>query len=277
MTVELVVNANGVPAPPVLVVGKKLNVIVPVVAIAPPPLAPNGSAVVFAIAIPVSNGGNVSAYGINIVVLTGKMLTTVTGPTSASVKHGKPFASVGNPEASVAAVQNGAMLAVTVIEPGVATAAVLDSEMPITSTSSVSVPVSLSLVISTSAVFDEEVTVVWPPTATKLPLALLLPVTDKVSVTPVGILPHVNRIRVLFPLPFVAPNAVVLFERCVFVRQAPAKPLVMRSEAVPFGTVLLVRMAAVPKLLPPVTPPMAMLAIPAPVPLTAETLVVVSK
>jgi len=70
------------------VVGKKFRFTVPEIGKAPPPVVPNGSAVVFAIAIPVSYGGNVRAYGINNVVCVGRMLTTVTGPTSASVKHG---------------------------------------------------------------------------------------------------------------------------------------------------------------------------------------------
>lgn len=63
-------------------------VIVPPPAVAPPPVDPNGSAVVFAMAIPVSYGLATIAYGINNVVCVGKMLTTVTGPTSVSVKHG---------------------------------------------------------------------------------------------------------------------------------------------------------------------------------------------
>jgi len=88
LTVELVVNVNGVPAPPVAVVGKKSSLRVPACAFAPPPVDPNGSAVVFATARPVSYGGNVIAYGINMVVCVGRMLTTVTGPTSVSVKHG---------------------------------------------------------------------------------------------------------------------------------------------------------------------------------------------
>jgi len=86
--VELVVNENGVPAPPVLVVGKKFIAIVPAPGVAPPPDEPNGSAVVFAMAIPVSYGGKVMAYGINNVDCVGKMLTIVTGLTSGSVKHG---------------------------------------------------------------------------------------------------------------------------------------------------------------------------------------------
>jgi len=88
LTVELVVKENGVPAPPVLVVGKKSTLIVPAVGIAEPPLEANGSAVVFATARPVSNGANAIAYGINNVVLTGRTFATVTGPTSVSVKHG---------------------------------------------------------------------------------------------------------------------------------------------------------------------------------------------
>jgi hypothetical protein len=175
---------------------------------------------------------------------------------------------VGTPLASTVVVQNGAMLAVAVIEPAVVTAAVLDSEIPVMSTSSVCVEVSESFVISISAVFDVELTVVVPPALTKLPLALLLPVTDKLSVTPDGIPPNVIRIRVLFS-PLVVDSGLALFERCVSVRQAPAKPAVRSIEAVPFGTVLLVRMAPVPKLVLPVTAPMAMLAIPGPVPLTA--------
>jgi len=128
----------------VLVVGKKFADMVPAPAIAPPPVAPNGSAVVFAIAIPVSYGANVSAYGINNVVCVGKMLITVTGPTSASVKHGYPLeeAGNGNPPASKIVVQNGAILAVTLIEPGVVTAAVLDSEILVMSISNCGVVVN---------------------------------------------------------------------------------------------------------------------------------------
>jgi len=85
--VELVVNVNGAPAP-VAEVGKKFNTVVPLAGVAPPEPAPNGSAVVFAIARPVSNGGNVSAYGMSSVVFAGTMLTTVTGPTSTSVNVG---------------------------------------------------------------------------------------------------------------------------------------------------------------------------------------------
>jgi len=70
---------------------------------------------------------------------------------------------------------------------------------------------------------------------------------------------------VLFSLaPF---KATPLFESCALLRKAPAKPPVMRNEAVPFGTVRLVKMAAVPWLVWPVRAPMAMLAIPAPAPL----------
>jgi len=153
LIVELVVSENGVPAPPVLVVGKKSSLTVPEVAIAPPPVDPNGSAVVFASARPVSNGANVIAYGINSVVCVGKMLTTVIGPTSASVKHGKPFDIMATPAPSRLVVQNGAMLAVTVIAPGVVTAAVLDNAMPVISISNCGVEESDPLRISRVAVF----------------------------------------------------------------------------------------------------------------------------
>src|SRR2546426_8793433 len=71
LTVALVVSENVVPAPPVLAVGKKFNVTEPEAAVAPPPEEPNGSAVVFATASPVSNGGSTAAYGISRVVLAG--------------------------------------------------------------------------------------------------------------------------------------------------------------------------------------------------------------
>src|SRR2546425_12912146 len=134
LTVELVVNENGVPAPPVLVVGKKSNLIVPEVGVALPPVIANGSAVVFATARPVSNGGDVIAYGINIVMLVGRMLAIVTGPTSGSVKHGYPLLSLVVPSvAEPMAAQTGAMVAVTLMAPGVVTVAVLVSEMLVTS------------------------------------------------------------------------------------------------------------------------------------------------
>jgi hypothetical protein len=80
--VELVVKVHAVPAP-VAVAGKKSNFRVPAEAAAPPPPEPNGSDVVFAIEIPVSNTPTFSAKGINRVVLAGTMLTTVTGVVSA--------------------------------------------------------------------------------------------------------------------------------------------------------------------------------------------------
>lgn len=106
---------------------------------APPAPVPNGSAVVLASARPVSYGGNVIAYGINSVVLAGTMLTIVTGPTSRSVNVGYPFASDGRlarvtppgplPLLVVSKpVPIGYMVAVTVIVPGVVTAAVVDSD-----------------------------------------------------------------------------------------------------------------------------------------------------
>jgi hypothetical protein len=82
LAVELVVNVHAVPAP-VAVAGKKSNLSVPAEAVAPPPPVPNGSEVVLAIEIPVSNTPTFSANGINRVVLAGTMLTIVTGPTSA--------------------------------------------------------------------------------------------------------------------------------------------------------------------------------------------------
>lgn len=82
------VNENGVPAPPVAVVGKKLKVMVPLEGVAPPLPLPNGSAVVFAIARPVSNPPITTAYGMSNVVLAGTMLITVIGPASTSVNVG---------------------------------------------------------------------------------------------------------------------------------------------------------------------------------------------
>jgi len=89
VAVLLVVNENGAPAPlPVALFGKKLNTIVPPFGVAPPPPSVNGSAVVLAMAIPVSNAPPTNANGIKRVVLAGTMLTMVTGPTSASLNCG---------------------------------------------------------------------------------------------------------------------------------------------------------------------------------------------
>ena len=193
LTVELVVNENGVPAPPVLVVGKKSNLIVPEVGVALPPVIANGSAVVFATARPVSNGGDVIAYGINIVVLVGRTLAIVTGPTSASVKHGYPLLSMGDPEASRLVVQTGAMVAVTLMAPGVVTAALLVSAMLVTSTSIVGVVVSDGAsIISKVATFAVEVTVVVPDVVAPVTNRDVEPFTVKFSVTPVGMLVNVN-------------------------------------------------------------------------------------
>src|ERR1051326_5480372 len=98
VAVLLVVSENGVPAPvPVELFGKKLNWIVPAFGDAPPPPDPNGSAVVFAMAIPVSYGGATSANGISIVVLAGTMFTTVNGPTSTSLNVGYPLLAEPSP------------------------------------------------------------------------------------------------------------------------------------------------------------------------------------
>lgn len=108
VAVLLVVNENGVPAPvPVELFGKKLNWIAPPFGVAPPPPVVNGSAVVFATAIPVSYGGETSANGMSNVVLAGTILTIVVGPTSASLNCGYPPPlpwpfSVGNPSPALA-------------------------------------------------------------------------------------------------------------------------------------------------------------------------------
>src|SRR5438067_1883730 len=103
VAVLLVVNENGVPAPvPVALFGKKLNVIVPDLGVEPPPPVVNGSAVVLAIATPVSYGAATSANGINRVVLAGTIFTIVIGPTSASLYCGYPPTSVGNPSPELA-------------------------------------------------------------------------------------------------------------------------------------------------------------------------------
>jgi hypothetical protein len=81
---------------------------------------------------------------------------------------------------------------------------------------------------------------------------------------------------VLFPLLNVAPLVV----RFVLLRQAPANPAVTTNEAVPFGTVRLVKIAAVPWVTEAGLPdraPIATLAMPGPVPLMVVRLVVVSK
>jgi len=61
LLVALVVKENVVPGPPAATVGKKFRVTVPAAGVAPPPVEPNGSAVVLAIARPVSNGGSTAA------------------------------------------------------------------------------------------------------------------------------------------------------------------------------------------------------------------------
>lgn len=69
---------------------------------------------------------------------------------------------------------------------------------------------------------------------------------DKVNVTPVGILANVKRIRVL--LNGGLGNATPLFDSCNKFRKAVAKPSVIVNEACPSGTVLFVKIVAVPRL-----------------------------
>jgi hypothetical protein len=208
LTVELVVNENDVPAP-VAVVGKKFNTKVPLAGVAPPAPAPNGSAVVLATARPVSNGGNTNAYGISIVVLAGTMLTTVSGPTSKSVNVGYPLLSVGKPVSvmppgplpvlvvSNGVVDTGNMVAVTVIEPGVVTAAVVVTATA-KSTSRVSIWVRDVLVKSITAVLAVDVMLVLPMDAAKEEFPEVVPIggggTARLIVTPVGTLLNVSRI-----------------------------------------------------------------------------------
>lgn len=123
VAVLLVVNENGVPAPvPVALFGKKLKTMFPAFGVAPPAPDPNGSAVVFAIAIPVSYGGATSANGINKVVLAGTILTIVSGPISVSLNVGYPAVSepMPNPPES-RPVPIGNIVAVTLTVEGVAT------------------------------------------------------------------------------------------------------------------------------------------------------------
>src|SRR5262249_33161822 len=124
---------------PVELFGKKLNTSVPAFGVAPPPPDVNGSAVVFAIAIPVSYGDDTSANGISMVVLAGTMLTTVNRPTSTSLNCGYPPLSVPSPRPPVSRpVPMGNMVAVTLIVPGVVIDAPAVSGRIDTSTSNVS-------------------------------------------------------------------------------------------------------------------------------------------
>jgi len=187
-------------------------------------------------------------------------------------------------------VQNGAKLAVIVVELGVVTAAVLVSEIALISTSIVGVVVSdgpdphpkephiSRIAVGVVAVTDVELDMPLPVTPLQgepVQNAAVEPFTVKLYVTPVGIPVNVNSIWVLFSL--AKANGTPLFESCALLRQAPAKPPVMRMEAVSFAFVLLVRMAAVPRFGCPVREPMATLAIPDPSALMAVKLVVVSK
>ena len=81
-TVALVVRVETVPAP-VVVRGKSVTTKFPAAGLNPPPALPNGSAVVLAMAIPVSKGPVLLAYGRSIVVFADTILTTVSGPMSA--------------------------------------------------------------------------------------------------------------------------------------------------------------------------------------------------
>jgi hypothetical protein len=162
---------------------------------------------------------------------------------------------MGSDAASSKVVQNGAMLAVTLIEPGVVTAAVLDSAIPVISISNCGVVVNDPLRISTVAVFVVEVicavgvVVAGGPAVARnaadaLPLVVeTVGFADKVIVTPDGTFEKVNRIRELFT---VVTMPVLFVKFCVAVRHAPAKPAETTNEPVPFATLRLVRMAAVP-------------------------------
>src|SRR2546422_1167814 len=80
LVVALVVKENVVPAPPVEAVGKKFSVTVPDAGVAPPPVAPKGSAVGFATARPGSNGGGTGAEGVHKGVRARKMFTKKNRP-----------------------------------------------------------------------------------------------------------------------------------------------------------------------------------------------------
>lgn len=220
VAVLLVVNENGVPAPvPVELFGKKLNTIVPAFGVAPPPPGVNGSAVVFAIDIPVSNGGTTSASVTSMVVLAGTMFTTVNGPTSVSLNCGYPPTSVPSPNPLESRpVPTGNIVPVTLIDPGVVIAAPEARGAIATSTSKVSVllvevPVAFAFAMNEiTAVLAADVTVVVVPVVPavppaesaphagfKLELLVLFPVFKvKFSDTPVGMLLNVSRIWVLF-------------------------------------------------------------------------------
>src|SRR5207237_8606935 len=120
---------------------------------------------------------------------------------------------VGYPEESVAAEQNGAMLACIVMELGVVTAAVVETMMLAISTSSTGTVVSGALVISISAVAPEDVTLVVPEPSTVplantplVPVEEVLPLILRFNVTPIGITVNVNRISVLCRLGLSMPN-----------------------------------------------------------------------
>lgn len=117
LTVLLVVSVNAVPAPDAAR-GKKLSLIEPACAVAPPVAAPNGSAVVLANDTPVSNAPSRTANGTSRVVLAGEIVAITAGPTCWSENR-------GNDEVSTTCVSmskptpTGAIVADTVMLPAV--------------------------------------------------------------------------------------------------------------------------------------------------------------
>jgi hypothetical protein len=120
-TVALVVKVEVVPAP-VVVRGKNVNAQVPAVGAWPPLAIPNGSAVVLAKAIPVSNGPVLLPYGSKNVVFAATILMILRGPRSSWAKRGYPPVDVGKFSVGVFTVSSaspiGISVAVTEIAPG---------------------------------------------------------------------------------------------------------------------------------------------------------------
>lgn len=275
-TVALVVRENAALVP-VAVDGKKSMIIVPAPSVAPPLPAPNGSRVVLAIEIPVSNPATFSTNGISIVVLEATMFPTVAGPTSAVRNRGIVTPLVVDPAALATLVAKPEVLvvgnidAVTVIDPtdGVDVGEVIGPSVSWKASIAFGSELKTSITV---VLFDELKFVVAPDAIPNDAFAVFEVKAPTAMVEVAGIPLNVSRIKVAptpeappVQLPFVH-GLSILF--CVLLRHAKLNPSVTTTVVVRVLAFLFVKTAIGPLFVVPGNASCFIDAIPSPTALT---------